>query len=113
LELAGLAQPQMLKAAQAPTVCLTLSQAAAAAVVAVVSLLLRPMALVLRVVHREAMAAMWALQVVLRQCRHRKEMRAGAQIVAEAQAVVVVLVQSVVMVLAHRAERVAWVCRVR
>jgi len=103
----------MLKAAQAPTVYLTLSQAAAAAVVVAVQVVMQLLALVLRAAHREAMAVIQAVQLALRQFRHRKEMRAEAEIVAEPQAVVVVLAQLVVVVLAHRAERVEWVCRVR
>ena len=103
----------MQKAAQALIVCLTLSQAAAAAVVAVVQTLMRHMALVLLVVHREAMAVVLAVQLALRQFRHRKETQVEAEIVAEAQVVVVVLAQSVMLVWAYKAERVAWVCRVR
>ena len=66
--------------------------------VAVVQTLMRHMALVLLVVHREAMAVVLAVQLALRQFRHRKETQVEAEIVAEAQVVVVVLAQSVVIV---------------
>ena len=88
----------MQKAAQALIVCLTLSQAAAAAVVAVVQALMRPLALVLLVVHREAMAVILAVQLALRQFRHRKGTPVEAEMLAVLVVVVVVLAQSVVIV---------------